>query len=145
VPEGVRCRGPGVRGGGLSRRLRLAQDPMVANPPPANGGLSVDVDQLEGGTPIGAGERPRHLEDAGRTSDRLDSERRRPVWQRLIATSGEGGVEHPHGVAKERALRIGQAPVIGDERRQRHVLHLASSPEAASRSARKLSTSSNTL
>lgn len=62
----------------------------VTHSAPAATPLTIDGDQFEGGTPVQAGQRPRHLQNPGRAGDRLHAERGGPRRGRVVGTSSTG-------------------------------------------------------
>ncbi len=96
---------------------KVAQDPMTADAAPADRGLTVQVDPLEGGAAIGAGERPRHLEQPRRRDDRLDpkavGKRRRGA--RTEGVAGRVELFDARRLPEHLPLALGQPPVVALE------------------------------
>lgn len=66
---------------------------MASDAPPADAWCAIDLYPLEGCSPVGPGEAPRHFPDAGGGFDVLDSQFLRPRDHGIVAPSFTGWME----------------------------------------------------
>ncbi len=99
-------------------RPRVAEDRAAADAPPADRGLSVDLDPLECRASVGTGEAPNHLPDARRPLDIPDPQLPRPRRGLIHSPPFAGGMEViPHGCPECGPLGLGEPSPVAVERR----------------------------
>src|SRR5581483_205220 len=111
-----------------------------ADSAPADRGLAVDLDELEGGAAVGPGERPRHLPDAGAARHRPHPQRRRPRRKSGARVTRPRFVDGADRGEKQSLVAVGELGELAPKLLGALELHWPRA--AASRSAMKLSASS---
>jgi len=112
------------RKGSSAPELRTTEDLVPSDTAPADGQLTLDLDELERRAPVGSGEAPCHLPGAGVALDSFDTQAPRPgdgwittvpfaCWVELLA----------HHALEESALLCREARPVSRETAQPVELH----------------------
>ena len=96
--------------------LRLAEDGVASDAPPTDAWCAVDLYPLEGCSPVGPGEAPRHFPDAGSALHVLDPQLLWPGGRGIAAPSFTGWMEVVlDRLSEHRSFVGGQAPPVALE------------------------------